>query len=136
MELDNIKKTLEDINELKSLIIGIDDNKKSCKTSSLFDDIIGKYVIVRTYSEGVNAGYVKQADETGIILTKCRRLKYHHPFDEQQAWYEGVANFGLGNNSQVSPIVEQKIIVEKYSITIVSEKAKKSIEEYPSHEQN
>lgn len=100
---------------------------------SLFDDIIGKYVIVRSRNEGVNCGTVVAADSTGIILEDARRLWYHKPKNASQSWYEGVANSGLSDDSQISPTVDRKLIVEDYSVTLCrkdaidSLKSKKSV---------
>jgi len=104
--------------------------------STLFNDVIGKYVIVRSRNEGINAGYVKQADDTGVILTDARRIYYHKPLDLKMSWYEGVATSGLGGNSKISNAVSEKIIIEDYSITVCTDIAKKSIQEYKTNEQN
>lgn len=101
-----------------------------------FKIIEGKYVIVRSYNEGINAGEVVEADATGVHLKDCRRLWRHWPADEATSWYEGVAISGLGSKSIVSAAVESKIIVEKYSITFTSPEAEKSIREFPVHEQS
>ena len=104
--------------------------------SSLFTDIIGKYVIVRSRNEGINAGYVIKADDTGIVLKDARRIYYHIPLDNKMSWYEGVATSGLGSNSKISNAVSTKIIVEDYSITECTEIARISIKEYKTNEQN
>jgi hypothetical protein len=96
---------------------------------SLFENLIGKNVIVRSRNEGINCGTVSEADRNGIRLKNCRRLWYHKPSDSNLAWYEGVAISGLSNDSKVSPTVEEKTIVEDYSTTFVSEAAYKSIME-------
>jgi ferredoxin-fold anticodon binding domain-containing protein len=44
-------------------------NKKS-----IFDDFIGKYCIIRTYSAGVHVGYVEACEETRIVLSESRRI--------------------------------------------------------------
>jgi hypothetical protein len=105
----------------------------STGSTGIFDDIIGKYVIVRSRNEGVNCGTVVAADSTGIILEDARRLWYHKPKDASQSWYEGVANSGLSDDSQISPTVDRKLIVEDYSVTLCrkdaidSLKSKKSV---------
>ena len=94
---------------------------------------IGKYVLIRSRNEGINAGVLKDADETGCVLTNARRLWHHHPKDTGQSWYEGVANSGLSDNSRISSAVSEKHIVEDYSITVCTETAEKSICEFKSH---
>ena len=99
------------------------------------DNLIGKYVIVRSRNEGVNAGFVEAADETGIVLRNARRLWYHKPAEHSESWYEGVANHGLSSDSKISAPVSVKAIIENYSATLCTEKARQSIQEAPSYEQ-
>ena len=93
--------------------------------SSLYERFIGKYVIVRSRNEGINAGTVLMADSSGVILKNARRLWYHKPVNG--SWYEGVANTGLSSDSKVSAVVKEKAIIEDYSITLVSKAAQQSI---------
>lgn len=96
---------------------------------------IGQYVIVRSRNEGINAGFVVAADETGIVLSEARRIWYHRPADET-AWYEGVANSGLRHDSKISAAVTEKVIVENYSITVCKKQAEESIRGFKAHEQD
>jgi len=89
--------------------------------------LTGKFVIVRSRNEGVNAGTVVCADQTGIELANCRRLYYHKPADKSVSWYEGVAQTGLGTGSKVSGTVDTKLIIEDYSATVCTDVAEKSI---------
>ena len=91
--------------------------------------MIGKNVIVRSRNEGVNAGTVIVADESGVELKDCRRIWYHKPKDESVSWYEGVARTGLSSDSKVSCTVDVKVIIEDYSMTLCSDDAFKSIME-------
>ena len=95
---------------------------------------IGEYVIVRSRSEGVNAGYLEQADSAGCVLSQCRRLWHHKPKRSCESWYEGVAVSGLSEDSKISCKVDKKIIIENYSITLCSDESKRSIEGFKSHE--
>lgn len=104
-------------------------------SSNMLDHVIGKYVIVRSRNEGINAGVVKAADETGIILSEARRIWYHKPKDKKLSWYEGVAKTGLSSDSKVSGSVDEKAIIESYSITFCSADAEASIREISAHEQ-
>jgi len=105
------------------------------ESSSLSTSFIGEYVIVRSRSEGINAGTVVTADESGVLLKNCRRLWYHEPLDKTLSWYEGVAISGLSENSKISTPVLLKLIIEDYSIISVSEVAIKSITEFAAHAQ-
>ncbi len=131
MNIDEL--TLGQIKQLQNLL-SVQQQSKS--NNFIGNEAIGKYVIVRTRNEGLNAGYVKALDETGIILTEARRIWYHKPAEKSQCWYEGVANLGLDKSSKLSAPVEQKIIIEDYSITFCSKKAEKSIKEIANYEQN
>jgi hypothetical protein len=130
MSIDNL--TIGDIKELKTMFGGgvCNDNKPS----SLFSSVIGKYVIVRSRNEGINAGTLKLADETGCVLSDARRIWYHKPKDNKTAWYEGVADNGLHSDSKISCEVKEKYIIEDYSVTVCTDEAAKSIKEKISHE--
>lgn len=97
-------------------------------SGNLAASMVGKYVIVRSRNEGLNAGYVEAADETGVILKDARRLWYHKPAVKSEPWYEGVANHGLSEDSKISGAVARKVIIEEYSMTECSEVAEKSIQ--------
>lgn len=113
--------TIGQAKELASLF-----NNEAKQSSDLFKHWIDKFVIVRSRNEGVNAGLVVDADETGVVLKQSRRLYYHRPADTNTSWYEGVAKVGLSDDSKVGEICE-KLIVEDYSLTLCSETAKDSI---------
>lgn len=104
--------------------------------TSLYECMVGKYVIVRSRNEGINAGVVEIADNTGVVLTEARRIWYHRPENKNMSWYEGVAVSGLSTDSKVSEVVDRKCIVEDYSLTECSDIAIKSIKEYTSHAQS
>jgi len=48
--------------------------KKSA--ASVIEKPKGDYVVVRTYSAGVHAGYLKSKDGRNVVLTNTRRLWY------------------------------------------------------------
>lgn len=127
MDLNDL--TIGQAKELASLF-----SKQEYK--GFYDNYIGKYVIVRSRNEGINAGIVKECDPTGIVLSNARRIWYHKPSDKRVSWYEGVAKTGLSSDSKISCEVEEKVIIENYSITICSEVAKKSIIKHESHGTN
>lgn len=126
MNLDDFK--LGDLKKIAAMFGGESD--------SLANSAAGEYVIVRSRNEGINAGYVERADETGVILSKARRLWHHRPKVRSESWYEGVANHGLSDDSKVSGVVKQKVIVEDYSMTVCTDKARQSIEAAVANVQN
>jgi len=136
--METIKLKIMDINDLT--LGQIKEIQKLSEinncTKNKLTRYVGKYVIVRSRNEGINAGEVLEYDETGIILKEARRLWYHKPNDKKTAWYEGVSVSGLSKDSKISCKVSEKAIVEEYSITLCSEKAELSIKEKESHEQN
>ena len=90
---------------------------------------IGKKVICRSRNEGINAGVVEMADQTGVILKDVMRLRNHRPKDSSKCWYEGVSISGLHPDSKVSPITKRKLICEDYSLTECTDEAYDSIME-------
>jgi len=98
--------------------------------------LIGKYAIIRSRNEGINAGFIQEIDDTGIILKDARRIWYHRPADKSMSWYEGVALSGLSDDSKVSVEIPLKAIIEDYSISICTDIAEKSIREHKAHAQN
>lgn len=128
MNIENL--TIKEAREIASLF----QNQSQSKTSFL-QNYIGKYVIVRSRNDGINAGFVKSLDETGIVLMDARRIWYHKPKDRKTSWYEGVAISGLSDDSKISAPVE-KAIIEDYSITICTEVASTSIQNHKTNEQN
>ena len=105
-------------------------------TTTIASRMIGKNVIVRSRNEGINAGTVVLADDTGVELKNCRRIWYHKPKDKTLSWYEGVAVAGLSDDSKVSGTVSRKVIIEDYSMTECTDEAFKSIMEFFPNAQN
>lgn len=99
----------------------------------LWSDYIGQYVLIRSWSEGINAGFLEMASEHGCVLRDARRLHYHVPNNKSLSWYEGVSISGLESDSRVSGAVAQKVIIEKYSITPCTLEAQQSIQGFPIH---
>jgi hypothetical protein len=97
------------------------------KNNNILQHAIGKYCLVRSRNEGINAGVVVDADETGVVLKEARRIYYHKPKDRTMSWYEGVAESGLHEDSKISGVTQMKVIVEDYSLTICSQEAEQNI---------
>lgn len=129
MNIDNL--TIAEAREIAAMFA----QATAPKVNRITDNLIGKYVIVRSRNEGINAGYIEAADETGIVLRNARRLWYHKPADTSESWYEGVANCGLSSDSKISAPVAVKAIVEDYSVTVCTEKAQASIERIEANAQ-
>lgn len=136
MQLDINSLTLGQIREIAAIAGSIGINPvESTPISAINSRYIGKYVIVRSRNEGINAGEVVMADETGIVLKNARRIWYHRPADET-AWYEGVANSGLRHDSKISAAVSEKGIIEDYSVILCSSSAEESIKGFKAYAQS
>ena len=127
-----------DTNTLATIITALAGNQPAQQTSgaTVATSMIGKYAIIRSRNEGINAGTIIAADHTGVVLSDARRIWYHRPADKSESWYEGVANTGLSDDSKVSGVVVQKAIIEDYSVTICTDAARKSIESAKAHAQS
>lgn len=122
MKLEKMK-----LKDFSKLLDAINGSKDRGKEGSILKDAIGRYCIVRTRNEGINAGKVLMADETGVVIEDARRIYYHKPKDSNLSWYEGVAESGLHEESKVSGVVSRKYIIESYSLTICSELSEENI---------
>ena len=118
---------------LEMLLNSSDEKSELKDKKKLTDRLVGEYVICRSRNEGINAGYLADADETGCVLSEARRLWHHKP-KNNASWYEGVAIYGLHDDSKVSDKVSEKIIIEDYSLTLCTPESKKSIEGFIAHE--
>lgn len=122
--------TIGQAREISAFFSGASQNK------GIASSMVGKFVIVRSRNEGINAGVVEMADETGVVLKDARRLWYHRPAVSTESWYEGVANHSLSDDSKVSGTVARKAIIEDYSMTECTDVARQSIEAAPAHDQD
>ena len=87
--------------------------------------MIDKYVIVRTYSAGVFAGYLKSRNGQEVILTKARRLWYWDGAASlSQLSVDGVSK---PENCKFPCEVEQVELLQAIEILPCTEKAKESI---------
>jgi hypothetical protein len=130
MNIDEM--TIKQVREIATIINGVSGSN----VRNLYSQYIGKYVIVRSRNEGINAGTVVDIDDTGVVIKDARRLWRHMPKDRSMSWYEGVATSGLGDGSRVSNTVSQKVICEDYSLTICTNEAEESIRGAESNEQS
>ena len=131
-----MSKLLERIVEraIERALVGGGDPSPEQEAGSMHGVWVGQYVICRSRNEGVNAGFVSAIDDTGVVLSECRRLWYHKPADSSQSWYEGVANLGVSADSKLSATVESKLIAEDYSLTVCTPTAERSIRDASVHQ--
>jgi len=85
-----------------------------------------EFVIVRTYSAGVFAGYLKDRNGKEVNLVNARRLWYWDGAASlSQLAQDGVSKPG---NCKFPASVDKILLTEAIEILTVSEKAKKSID--------
>lgn len=88
-----------------------------------------KYVIVRTYSAGVFAGFLQSRNGQEVILRNVRRLWYWKGAASlSQLAEEGVS---CPNECKFPCEVDQIELLQAIEILSVTEKAQKSINEVP-----
>jgi len=92
--------------------------------------MIGKKVIVRTYSAGVHFGTLEKIDGKNATLSNTRRIWYW----EGAFTLSAIALNGLSKKSKLSVPVPELLLTEAIEVMPVSEKAEKILTEIPSHE--
>jgi len=126
MNIDDM--ALGDLKKIAAMFSGTIAEKGGASAPPTPDvpDFAGRYVIIRTRNEGVNAGLVVSNGAGFVHLKDARRLWKIIPPSSSEKWYEGVAKSGLGDGSQIS-IEAEKLISEDYSITVCTAAAEESI---------
>lgn len=90
------------------------------------------YVVIRTYSAGVHAGYLKHRDGKEVLLYNSRRLwKWAGAFTLSEIAVNGVSNPGECRFATTLPEI---ILTEAIEIIKCTEKARKIIEEVEDYE--
>lgn len=88
-----------------------------------------KYVIVRTYSAGVFAGYLESRNGQAVVMRDARRLwKWSGAASLSQLAMEGVKN---PDECKFPCTVDRVELLEAIEILDVTEAAKKSIDSVP-----
>lgn len=88
-----------------------------------------KYVIVRTYSAGVFAGYLESRKDREVVMKEARRIWYWSGAASlSQLAMEGTKD---PKNCKFPCVVDRVELLEAIEILDVTEKAKKSIAAVP-----
>lgn len=111
--------TLRQVDELKCLF----ENKEN--VNSINAQLVGTYVIIRTYSAGVWFGKVLIKEENEIILGEARRIYYWQTPNKGISLSE-VALYGLHTDSKVCESLE-KVWLQPVEIIPCSNLSKESI---------
>jgi hypothetical protein len=87
--------------------------------------MIGKYCMVRTYSAGVFAGYLKERNGKEALLTEARRIHYW----DGAASLSQLATDGTSKpkNCRFPIPVSEVLLTEVIEIISITDKAKESI---------
>jgi hypothetical protein len=96
------------------------------KKSAQLEKPKGDYVVVRTYSAGVHAGYLKSREGKEVVLTNTRRLWYW----DGAATLSQVAGEGIQepDNCKFPAAIAEILLLEAIEIIPCTEKAKQIIE--------
>lgn len=88
-----------------------------------------KYVLVRTYSAGVFAGYLESKEGREVVLTNVRRIWYWSGAASlSQLAMEGTSD---PKNCKFPCEMDRVVLLEAIEIIDVTEKAKESIKSVP-----
>lgn len=94
------------------------------------EELLGKYVVIRTYSAGVHAGYVKDLEEGYVLLNKATRIyKWDGAFTLSQMAMEGVKKPG----NCIFSIPVDEILLQWIEIIPCTKEAEESILSVPAH---
>ena len=116
-----------EINEVE--VNGVKYVKKGCEKEASVDFNGMKYVIVRTYTAGVFAGYVESKNGKEVVLRNVRRLWYWSGAASlSQLAVEGTKKAG---ECKFPVAVDRIELTEAIEILDVTKKAQKSIEGVP-----
>lgn len=111
-----------DINEIEI------NGEKYVKKSDLpaIEKPDGDYVVVRTYSAGVHAGYLKSRDGKEVVLSNARRLWYW----KGAATLSQVAGSGITNPDacKFPAAISEIVLTEAIEVIPCTDTAKKIIE--------
>lgn len=89
--------------------------------------MLNKFVIVRTYSAGVHAGFLKSRKDKEVILTKARRIWYWNGASTlSQLAMEGTKK---PEDCKFPCAVDEILLTEAIEIIPCTEQAQKSIED-------
>ena len=89
--------------------------------------MIGKKVIIRTYSAGVWYGILEQKDGSEVIIKNARRMWSWHA--EKGISLSGVSVYGVKEDLSKIEVAVELVWLEAIEIIPVTSKAEKSIEE-------
>lgn len=123
--------TLGQIKEIQSLGLGVNMQTVSSESGGI-SRMIGKKVIIRTYSAGVHYGTLSQKDGKEVILTDARRM--YRFWCEKSISLTGVSLYGIKHEKSRICGVVKEVWLEAIEILPCEDEAIKSIESCPETE--
>lgn len=90
--------------------------------------LIGKFVIVRTYSAGVHAGTLEEKDGKEVRLVDSYRIWSWTQPETNTGSLSAVAQYGVGPGSKIGNKVPMIELTEAIEILAATEHSKHSIE--------
>lgn len=107
------------IGQAKELAKMFCSTEKQASAVSIHHSMIGKYVIVRTYSAGVHCGILKARDGRDVVLEQTRRIwSWSGAFT-----LSAIAANGLSSSSKLSIEIPEILLTESIEIITCSEEA-------------
>jgi hypothetical protein len=94
----------------------------------MVDDLLGKYVVIRTYSAGVHCGTLKSLNGKEAILTNARRIwSWKGAFT-----LSAVAQNGILDGKLTLPVLEI-YLSEAIEVILCSDKSKRILQTFKEH---
>jgi hypothetical protein len=129
---------LDDLLKLLTLLKGSDVHPQEIeKKKSVFEQFLGKYVLVRHHKMGVNVGTLTSYDDTHFILSESRKLWRWQA--KNSIALESVAKEGVKEGTRATHTVASVIIPHKELcgiITVDDDTIQNEIKSYPVTEQD
>ena len=114
--------------EVLKLALSNNNQENQVQAQESPTSLIGQYVIIRTYSAGVWAGYLKEKVKNEVYLTEARRM--YKWVNVEGISLSGIALNGLSKESNICAPVGI-VWLEAIEIIPCTEKAKSLIIEQP-----
>jgi len=114
---------------LIEMLFKSEDNTSSGVILKEDHPMIGKYVIIRTYSAGVHIGFLRSVDGCEVILEKARQIHYWKgAFTLRELSLKGVSA-----GSKITAEIPMNSLT-KIEIIPVSDDCAKKLQEYPPYD--
>ena len=117
-----------DINQIAEIVNAIQASKKKRKPATMPSVLIGKFVVVRTYSAGVHAGILEAKRGKEVRLRDAYRIWSWTQPETNTGSLSAVAEHGVGPGSKIGNKVSLIELTEAIEVIEASNKARAKIE--------